>query len=114
MMSGSMDDCDMDDSQAERDDASMSPTAADAAAVLLHVGAGGMPADAAAIAAEKQRQRRKAAARNKRQRLVFSDIQKRTLQAIFKETQRPSREMQHTIAEHLQVCPSLVYAVYEQ
>lgn len=37
----------------------------------------------------------------KRPRLVFTDIQKRTLQAIFKETQRPSREMQQTIAEHL-------------
>jgi hypothetical protein len=38
---------------------------------------------------------------SKRPRLVFTDIQKRTLQAIFKETQRPSREMQKTIAEHL-------------
>lgn len=38
---------------------------------------------------------------SKRPRLVFSDVQKRTLQAIFKETQRPSREMQTTIADHL-------------
>lgn len=37
----------------------------------------------------------------KRPRLVFTDIQKRTLQAIFKETQRPSKEMQQTISEHL-------------
>lgn len=44
----------------------------------------------------------------KRPRLVFSDIQKRTLQAIFKETQRPSREMQQTIAEHLRLDISTV------
>ncbi|VDN05275.1 unnamed protein product [Thelazia callipaeda] len=44
----------------------------------------------------------------KRPRLVFTDIQKRTLQAIFKETQRPSREMQQTIAEHLQLDLSTV------
>ncbi|KAK6028221.1 CUT domain protein [Ostertagia ostertagi] len=45
---------------------------------------------------------------NKRPRLVFTDIQKRTLQAIFKETQRPSREMQQTIAEHLRLDLSTV------
>lgn len=44
----------------------------------------------------------------KRPRLVFTDIQKRTLQAIFKETQRPSREMQQTIAEHLRLDLSTV------
>ncbi|KAF7635166.1 One cut domain family member [Meloidogyne graminicola] len=44
----------------------------------------------------------------KRPRLVFTDIQKRTLQAIFKETQRPSREMQQTIAEHLRLDMSTV------
>ncbi|KAK0394400.1 hypothetical protein QR680_000714 [Steinernema hermaphroditum] len=44
----------------------------------------------------------------KRPRLVFTDIQKRTLQAIFKETQRPSREMQQTIAEHLRLDISTV------
>uniref|UniRef100_A0AC35U6N2 One cut domain family member n=1 Tax=Rhabditophanes sp. KR3021 TaxID=114890 RepID=A0AC35U6N2_9BILA len=44
----------------------------------------------------------------KRPRLVFSDIQKKTLQAIFKETQRPSREMQQTIAEHLSLDISTV------
>ncbi|CAJ0567206.1 unnamed protein product, partial [Mesorhabditis spiculigera] len=45
---------------------------------------------------------------NKRPRLVFTDIQKRTLQAIFRETQRPSREMQQTIAEHLRLDLSTV------
>ncbi|CAD5205466.1 unnamed protein product [Bursaphelenchus okinawaensis] len=37
----------------------------------------------------------------KKSRFVFTEIQKRTLHAIFRETQRPSREMQHTIAQHL-------------
>lgn len=37
----------------------------------------------------------------KKPRLVFSDIQRRTLQAIFKETKRPSKEMQVTIAQQL-------------
>lgn len=37
----------------------------------------------------------------KRPRLVFTDIQRRTLLAIFKETKRPSKEMQATIAEQL-------------
>uniref|UniRef100_A0A8R1DKS5 One cut domain family member n=1 Tax=Caenorhabditis japonica TaxID=281687 RepID=A0A8R1DKS5_CAEJA len=37
----------------------------------------------------------------KRPRLVFTDIQKRTLAAIYKETQRPSRELQTTVCEHL-------------
>jgi hypothetical protein len=44
----------------------------------------------------------------KRPRLVFTDVQKRTLQAIFVETQRPSKEMQQTIAEHLQLDISTV------
>lgn len=30
----------------------------------------------------------------KKPRLVFTDIQRRTLHAIFKETKRPSKEMQ--------------------
>uniref|UniRef100_A0AC35TNE1 One cut domain family member n=1 Tax=Rhabditophanes sp. KR3021 TaxID=114890 RepID=A0AC35TNE1_9BILA len=38
---------------------------------------------------------------SKKPRLIFSDVQKRTLQAIFKETERPSKDMQQTIAEHL-------------
>ncbi|EGT51202.1 hypothetical protein CAEBREN_28920 [Caenorhabditis brenneri] len=37
----------------------------------------------------------------KKTRLVFTDIQRRTLQAIFKETKRPSREMQVTISQQL-------------
>lgn len=37
----------------------------------------------------------------KKPRLVFTDIQRRTLMAIFKETKRPSKEMQATIAEQL-------------
>lgn len=37
----------------------------------------------------------------KKPRLVFTDIQRRTLQAIFKETKRPSKEMQMTIAQQL-------------
>ena len=32
---------------------------------------------------------------------MFTDIQRRTLLAIFKETKRPSKEMQATIAEQL-------------
>lgn len=38
---------------------------------------------------------------SKKPRLVFTDIQRRTLQAIFKETKRPSKEMQVTIAQQL-------------
>lgn len=37
----------------------------------------------------------------KKPRLVFTDIQRRTLHAIFKETKRPSKEMQMTIAQQL-------------
>jgi len=44
----------------------------------------------------------------KKQRFVFTEVQKRTLQAIFNETQRPSREMQSTIANHLQLDPTTV------
>ncbi len=47
----------------------------------------------------------------KKQRLVFTDIQRRTLMAIFKETQRPSKEMQLTIAEQLglKVCDCVLW-----
>lgn len=38
---------------------------------------------------------------NKKPRLVFTDLQRRTLQAIFKETKRPSKEMQITISQQL-------------
>jgi hypothetical protein len=61
--------------------------------------------DGASTAAQSQQQQQSA---GKRPRLVFTDIQKRTLQAIFKETQRPSREMQQTIAEHLRLDLSTV------
>ncbi|KAM3184207.1 hypothetical protein ACTXT7_008823 [Hymenolepis weldensis] len=37
----------------------------------------------------------------KKPRLVFTDIQRRTLYAIFRETKRPSKEMQATIAHQL-------------
>ncbi|XP_006036734.1 hepatocyte nuclear factor 6-like [Alligator sinensis] len=37
----------------------------------------------------------------KRHRLVFTDIQRRTLHAIFHENQRPSKELQLTIAQQL-------------
>ncbi|XP_071500319.1 one cut domain family member 2-like [Diadema antillarum] len=37
----------------------------------------------------------------KKPRLVFTDLQRRTLHAIFKENKRPSKEMQMTIAQQL-------------
>jgi nuclear factor 6 (one cut domain family protein 1) len=42
-----------------------------------------------------------ASQQNKRSRLVFTDIQRRTLLAIFKETHRPNKDVQSTIAEQL-------------
>ncbi|GMT24911.1 hypothetical protein PFISCL1PPCAC_16208, partial [Pristionchus fissidentatus] len=44
----------------------------------------------------------------KKPRLVFTDIQRRTLQAIFRETKRPSREMQLTISTQLALDPTTV------
>jgi hypothetical protein len=44
----------------------------------------------------------------KKPRLVFTDIQRRTLQAIFKETKRPSREMQLMISQQLGLDPTTV------
>jgi hypothetical protein len=44
----------------------------------------------------------------KKPRLVFTEVQRRTLQAIFKETKRPSRELQQQIAEQLQLDPTTV------
>merc|ERR550532_3305017 len=44
----------------------------------------------------------------KKPRLVFTHLQRRTLQAIFKETKRPSKEMQVTIARQLGLDPSTV------
>lgn len=37
----------------------------------------------------------------KKPRLVFTDVQRRTLHAIFKENKRPSKELQLTIAQQL-------------
>lgn len=37
----------------------------------------------------------------KKQRLVFTDLQRRTLVAIFRENRRPSKEMQLTICQQL-------------
>ncbi|XP_052131925.1 hepatocyte nuclear factor 6 [Frankliniella occidentalis] len=45
---------------------------------------------------------------HKKPRLVFTDLQRRTLQAIFKETKRPSKEMQVTIARQLGLEPTTV------
>jgi len=42
-----------------------------------------------------------AATGHKKPRLVFTDIQRRTLLAIFKETRRPNKDMQATIADQL-------------
>merc|ERR1719471_2181315 len=44
----------------------------------------------------------------KKPRLVFTDLQRRTLQAIFKETKRPSKEMQISIARQLALQPTTV------
>ena len=44
----------------------------------------------------------------KKPRLVFTDIQRRTLMAIFKETKRPSKDMQLTIADQLGLKASTV------
>lgn len=37
----------------------------------------------------------------KKPRLVFTDVQRRTLHAIFKENKRPSKELQVTISQQL-------------
>ncbi|XP_076340275.1 one cut domain family member 2-like isoform X2 [Tachypleus tridentatus] len=50
---------------------------------------------------EEQQQHQKNPNQPKKPRLVFTDLQRRTLQAIFKETKRPSKEMQMTIAQQL-------------
>lgn len=44
----------------------------------------------------------------KKQRLVFTEIQRRTLMAIFQETKRPSKAMQATIAQQLGLAVSTV------
>ncbi|GFU45603.1 homeobox protein onecut [Nephila pilipes] len=50
---------------------------------------------------EQQQQQQKNPNTPKKPRLVFTDLQRRTLQAIFKETKRPSKEMQITISQQL-------------
>ncbi|XP_022246429.1 hepatocyte nuclear factor 6-like isoform X2 [Limulus polyphemus] len=50
---------------------------------------------------EEQQHHHKNPNQPKKPRLVFTDLQRRTLQAIFKETKRPSKEMQLTIAQQL-------------
>ncbi|MFH4983645.1 hypothetical protein AB6A40_010354 [Gnathostoma spinigerum] len=67
----------------------------------------------AVIAACKRKEEQQVSGGNqpqvpKKPRLVFTDIQRRTLQAIFKETKRPSREMQLTISQQLQLDPTTV------
>ncbi|XP_051901659.1 one cut domain, family member, like [Pristis pectinata] len=44
----------------------------------------------------------------KKHRLVFTDVQRRTLLAIFRENPRPNRELQATIAQQLGLEPSTV------
>ncbi|KAF7460986.1 hypothetical protein GHT09_018203 [Marmota monax] len=50
---------------------------------------------------EEQEQQKERALQPKKQRLVFTDLQRRTLIAIFKENKRPSKEMQVTISQQL-------------
>lgn len=56
---------------------------------------------ASPAASQHHQQQQTSQPQNKKPRLVFTDIQRRTLQAIFKETKRPSKEMQLTIAQQL-------------
>ncbi|XP_010842854.1 PREDICTED: one cut domain family member 2-like [Bison bison bison] len=50
---------------------------------------------------KEQEQQKERALQPKKQRLVFTDLQRRTLIAIFKENKRPSKEMQITISQQL-------------
>ncbi|CAJ0943111.1 unnamed protein product, partial [Mesorhabditis belari] len=63
---------------------------------------------ASSLAATKRRDDTSSSCGPKKPRLVFTDIQRRTLQAIFKETKRPSREMQITISQQLNLDPTTV------
>lgn len=56
---------------------------------------------AAACKRKEQEQQKERALQPKKQRLVFTDLQRRTLIAIFKENKRPSKEMQVTISQQL-------------
>ncbi|XP_019712394.1 hepatocyte nuclear factor 6-like [Hippocampus comes] len=56
------------------------------------------------LAACKRKEEDRGRERNqvpKKQRLVFTDLQRRTLVAIFRENRRPSKEMQLTISQQL-------------
>ncbi|XP_046494286.1 one cut domain family member 3 [Equus quagga] len=55
----------------------------------------------AACKRKEQEQQKERALQPKKQRLVFTDLQRRTLIAIFKENKRPSKEMQVTISQQL-------------
>ena len=50
---------------------------------------------------EKQQREPEPAALLKKTRFVFTDVQRRTLKAIFKENSRPSKDMQIAIAKEL-------------
>ncbi|XP_060080349.1 homeobox protein onecut-like [Ylistrum balloti] len=67
------------------------------------VSAGSFGHPIASIACKRKEQEQQAQDQRhpKKPRLVFTDIQRRTLHAIFKETKRPSKEMQATIAQQL-------------
>ncbi|NWS19805.1 ONEC2 protein, partial [Pachyramphus minor] len=55
----------------------------------------------AACKRKEQEQQKDRSLQPKKQRLVFTDLQRRTLFAIFKENKRPSKEMQMTISQQL-------------
>ncbi|XP_072525010.1 one cut domain family member 3 isoform X2 [Salminus brasiliensis] len=55
----------------------------------------------AACKRKEQEQHKDRSLAPKKQRLVFTDLQRRTLIAIFKENKRPSKEMQITISQQL-------------
>ncbi|KAL4658945.1 one cut domain family member 2-like [Arapaima gigas] len=55
----------------------------------------------AACKRKEQEQHKDRSMAPKKQRLVFTDLQRRTLIAIFKENKRPSKEMQITISQQL-------------
>ena len=59
------------------------------------------PPPPAACKRKEQEQQKERALQPKKQRLVFTDLQRRTLIAIFKENKRPSKEMQVTISQQL-------------
>ncbi|KAL7842263.1 hypothetical protein SRHO_G00239520 [Serrasalmus rhombeus] len=58
-------------------------------------------AEECACKRKEQEQHKDRSLAPKKQRLVFTDLQRRTLIAIFKENKRPSKEMQITISQQL-------------